>query len=147
MKKKYIVRLTTEEREILREVIRKLKGTSQRVRRAQILLKADADGPAWTDDEIAEAFSCWSRTVESIRERFVWQGFQETLEGKTREEPPTPKLLTGEQEAQVIATRLGAPPKGYANWSLRLLANKVVELQIVDSISYETVRQTLKKTE
>ena len=75
------------------------------------------------------------------------QGFQETLEGKTREEPPTPKLLTGEQEAQVIATRLGAPPKGYANWSLRLLANKVVELQIVDSISYETVRQTLKKTE
>lgn len=147
MKKKYIVRLTTEEREILREVIRKLKGTSQRVRRAQILLKADADGPAWTDDEIAEAFSCWSRTVESIRERFVRQGFQETLEGKTREEPPTPKLLTGEQEAQVIATRLGAPPKGYANWSLRLLANKVVELQIVDSISYETVRQTLKKTE
>ena len=147
MKKKYIVRLTTEEREILREVIRKLKGTSQRVRRAQILLKADADGPAWTDDEIAEAFSCWSRTVESIRERFVWQGFQETLNGKRREEPPTPKLLTGEQEAQVIATRLGAPPKGYANWSLRLLANKVVELQIVDSISYETVRQTLKKTE
>lgn len=147
MKKKYIVRLTSEEREILREVIRKLKGTSQRVRRAQILLKADADGPAWTDDEIAEAFCCWSRTVESIRERFVWQGFQETLDGKRREEPPTPKLLNGEQEAQVIATRLGAPPKGYANWSLRLLANKVVELQIVDSISYETVRQTLKKTE
>lgn len=147
MKKKYIVRLTAEERVTLREVIRKLKGTSQKVRRAQILLKADADGPAWTDERIADAFSCWPRTVESIRERFVLQGFLETLDGKKREDPPVPKLLTGEQEAKIIATRLGPPPAGYSNWSLRLLANKVVELEIVDSISYETVRKTLKKTE
>ena len=72
--------------------------------------------------------------------------FQETLEGKKRSTPPTEKLLDGEQEAKVIATRLGPPPKGYANWTLRLLARKVVELEIVDSISHETVRRTLKKT-
>ena len=146
MEKKYIVRLTDEERGVLVEVVRKLKGTSQKVRRAQILLKADADGPAWTDRQIAEAFSCRTKTVENIRQRLVERGFSETLEGKKRLAPSTEKLLDGEQEARVIATRLGPPPKGYANWTLRLLARKVVELEIVDSISYETVRRTLKKT-
>jgi hypothetical protein len=76
----------------------------------------------------------------------VESGFQETLEGKKRAKPPTEKLLDGEQEAKIIATRLGPPPKGYANWTLRLLARKVVELEIVDAVSYETVRRTLKKT-
>lgn len=145
MQKRYIVRLTQEERTHLHEVIKKLKGTSQQVRRAQILLKADADGPAWTDCQIAEAFSCRTKTVENIRQRFVRQGFQETLEGKQRQTPPTPKRLSGEQEVRLIATRLGPPPKGYANWTLRLLACQVVELEIVDAISHETVRQTLKK--
>ena len=74
------------------------------------------------------------------------EGFEQTLDGKPREKPPTEKLLGGKQEARVIALRLGPPPKGYANWSLRLLARKVVELEIADSISYETVRRTLKKT-
>jgi hypothetical protein len=147
MQKKYIVRLSQEERNTLREVVKKLKGGSQKVRRAQILLKADADGPAWNDSRIAEAFSCRRQTVEKLRQRFVESGFQETLEGKKRAAPPTPKLLDGEQEAKIIAMRLGPPPKGYANWTLRLLARKVVELQIVDAISYETVRSTLKKTE
>jgi len=146
MKKIFIVRLTVQERHTLREVIKKLKGTSQKVRRAQILLTADADGPAWTDSRIAEAFSCRRQTVEKIRQRFVESGFQETLDGKKRAKPPTEKLLDGEQEAKVIATRLGSPPKGYANWTLRLLARKVVELEIVDSASYETVRRVLKKT-
>jgi len=146
MQKKYIVRLTKQERKALQEVIRKLKGTSQKVRRAQILMKADADGPSWADSRIAEAFSCRRQTVEKIRQRFVECGFQETLDGKKREEPPTDKLLGGEQEAKVIATRLGPPPKGYANWTLRLLARKVVELEIVETVSYETVRRTLKKT-
>ena len=81
-----------------------------------------------------------------IRQRFVECGFQETLDGKKRANPPTEKLLDGEQEAKIIATRLGPPPKGYANWTLRLLARKVVELEIVDAVSYETVRRTLKKT-
>ena len=146
MNKKYVVRLTDEERGELAEVVKKLKGTSQKVRRAQILLKADADGPGWTDERIAEAYSCRTRTVEQLRQRLVERGFPETLNGAKRTKPATDKLLDGEQEAKVIATRLGSPPKGDANWTLRLLARKVVELEIVDSISYETVRRTLKKT-
>ena len=146
MEKKYIVRLTDEERAVLRDVVKKLKGTSQKVRRAQVLLKADADGPSWTDKRIAEAFSCRTKTVENIRQRLVTDGFEIALNGR-KPETPRQKLLDGEQEAQVIALRLGDPPKGFANWTLRLLAEQVVALEIVDSISYETVRRTLKKTE
>jgi len=145
MRKLYLVRLTEQEREELRSVVKKLKGTSQKVRRAQILLKADADGPNWTDERIAEAFGCRTRTVERLRQRLCERGFQETLHRNERAKPPVEKLLTGEQEARLIATRLGPPPKGYANWTLRLLARKVVELEVVDSVSYETVRRTLKK--
>jgi Homeodomain-like domain len=146
MNKKYIVRLTDEERNELLAVIKKLKGTSQKVRRAQILLKADADGPSWTDHRIAEAFGCRTKTVENIRQRLVERGFREALDRSERRTPPVEKLLSGEQEARIIATRLGAPPPGYANWTLRLLARKVVELGIVNCVSYETVRRTLKKT-
>jgi hypothetical protein len=145
MQKKYIVRLSTKERGILEEIVKKLRGSSQKVRRAQVLLKADANGPAWGDSRIAEAFGCRRQTVEGIRQRFVEAGFQETLEGKKREHPPVEKLLDGKQEAEIIAMRLGPPPKGYAHWTLRLLARKVVELEIVEDISYETVRRTLKK--
>jgi hypothetical protein len=147
MEKKYIVRLTDEERNVLRDVVKKLKGTSQKVRRAQILLKADADGPNWTDKRIAEAFSCRTKTVENIRQRLVTDGFEIALNGKKRDTPPRQKRLDGEQEAKVIALRLGRPPKGFANWTLRLLAEQVVELEIVDSVSRETLRKTLKKTE
>ena len=146
MQKLYIVRLTDQERDELHSVVKKLKGTGQKVRRAQILLKADADGPNWTDAQIAEAFFCGTRTVERLRQRFVEQGFEETLHRVERSQPPIAKLLTGDQEARIIATRLGSPPKGYSNWTLRLLARKAVELKIVDSVSYETVRRTLKKT-
>jgi hypothetical protein len=146
MQKKYIVRLTDQERSELAAVVKKLKGTSQKVRRAQILLKADADGPNWTDQKIAEAFGCRTKTVENIRQRLVERGFEETLNGAKRAAPPVEKLLDGNQEAQIIATRLGPPPEGYAHWTLRLLARKVVELEIVESVSYETVRRTLKKT-
>jgi hypothetical protein len=146
MQKRYIVRLAEAERQTLHEVIKKLKGTGQKVRRAQVLLKADADGPAWSDARIAEAFSCRRQSVERIRQRCVESGFQETLDGKKRATPAIEKLLDGQQEAKVIALRLGPPPTGYANWSLRLLARRVVALEIVESISYETVRRTLKKT-
>lgn len=146
MQKKYVVRLTEQERNELRSVIKNLKGTGQKVRRAQILLKADAEGPNWIDERIADAFSCRTRTVERLRQRLVERGFEETLHRVERAQPPVEKLLTGEQEARLIATRLGPPPKGYANWSLRLLARKVVELKIATSVSYETVRRTLKKT-
>lgn len=146
MQKKYVVRLTDQERDELQGVVKKLKGTGEKVRRAQILLKADADGPNWTDEQIAEAFSCRTRTVEKIRQRLAERGFHATLDRAERARPPVEKLLDGEQEARVIATRLGPPPKGYANWTLRLLARKVVELEIVASVSHETVRRTLKKT-
>ena len=146
MEKKYIVRLADEERSVLRNVVKKLKGTSQKVRRAQVLLKADADGANWTDKKISEAFSCRTKTVENIRQRLVTDGFEIALNGKKRESPPRQKRLDGEQEAKVIALRLGEPPKGFANWSLRLLAEQVVELGIVDSVSHETLRKTLKKT-
>ena len=146
MEKKYIVRLTDEERKVLREVVKKLKGTSQKVRRAQVLLKADADGPNWTDKKIAEALSCRTKTVENIRQRLVTEGFEITLNGKQREAPPRQKVLDGEQEAKVIALRLGEPPKGYGKWTLRLLARTAVELEVVESISHESVRTTLKKT-
>jgi hypothetical protein len=146
MIKKYIVRLSDAEREELKAVVKKLKGSSQKVRRAQILLKADADGPGWTDAKIAEALSCRIQTVENLRKRLVTEGFDTALHGKPRSSAPREKTLDGKQEAKVIALRLGKPPKGFASWSLRLLADHVVELGIVDSISYETVRQTLKKT-
>src|SRR5471032_532979 len=121
MIKKYIVRLTDAERESLKQVVAKLKGTSQKVRRAQVLLKADADGPGWTDAKIADAFGCRTKTVENIRERFVTTGFQVTLDGEARLKPPRAKLLDGEQEAKLIVMRLGSPPPGFSNWSLRLL--------------------------
>lgn len=146
MCKKYIVRLTDEQRKDLMEVIKKLKGSVQKIRRAQILLKADANGPGWTDRQIAEAYGCRTKTVENVRQHLVERGFEGTLNGIKRATPPTPKSLDGEQEAKVIALRLGSPPPGYANWTLRLLAEKAVELDIVESISYETVRRTLKKT-
>lgn len=145
MKKTYIVRLTEDERNTLREVIGKLKGSSQKVRRAQILLKADADGPNWTDKQIAEAYSCRTKTVENVRQTLVTEGFDIALEGRKRATPPRPKRLDGEQEAKLIALRLGEPPKGFANWSLRLLANQAVALDIVERVSHETVRQALKK--
>lgn len=146
MRKQYVVRLSEEERERLTGIVKKLKGTSQKVRRAQVLLKADADGPDWPDQQIADAFGCRRQTVENVRQRLVERGLEQTLNGVKRLNPPTPKLLDGEQEAKVIATRLGPPPAGYAHWTLRLLASKVVELSIVESISHETVRRTLKKT-
>lgn len=145
MEKKYIVRLSDQEREELRQIVGKLSGSSQKVRRANILLQADANGLAWTDKQIAEAYRCRTKTVENVRQRLVERGFRETLDGKRPDKPPRSKVLDGKQEAKVIATRLGQPPEGYANWTLRLLARKVVELEIADSISPQTVMRTLKK--
>lgn len=146
MAKKFIVRLSEDEREVLRTVTKKLKGSSEKVRRANILLMADVNGANWKNSQIAEAYGCSPQTVENVRKRLVTIGFEATLNGLVRQDPPTPKKLDGRQEAEIIALRLGIPPKGYSNWSLRLLARKVVELAIVDSISHETVRGTLKKT-
>ena len=146
MNKKYIVRLTDEERTICEATIKKETGKSEKLRRATILLKADADGPAWGDSKISEAVGCRTRTVENVRQAFVREGFAEALTRKKRATPPTPKLLDGVAEAKLIALRLGKPPAGFGHWTLRLLADQMVELEVVESISPETVRQTLKKT-
>ena len=146
MNKKYIVRLTDEERAVCEATIKKETGKAQKLRRATILLKADTDGPAWDDAKISEAVGCRTRTVENVRQAFVREGFEGVLVRKKRANPPTPKRLDGAGEAKLIALRLGKPPTGYGHWTLRLLADQMVELEIVDSISPETVRQTLKKT-
>ena len=146
MHQEYIVRLSDEERGVCQAVVKKPKGSAEKVRRAQILLKADADGPAWIDARIAEAFDCRVQTVESLRKRLVTQGFEQALERKRRETSPTPRKLDGVGEAKRIAMRLGKPPAGYGRWSLQLLAEELVVLEVVDSICPETVRKTLKKT-
>ncbi len=144
--KKYIVRLTDEERKICEETIRNLKGGSQKARRARILLQVDVNGPGWTDRKVADVFRYQVRTIENVRRRFVLQGFEVALDGLQRDPDSYPKLLDGRQEAKLIAMRLGSPPEGYARWSLRLLADRMVELEICDTISHETVNRTLKKT-
>jgi hypothetical protein len=146
MNKKYVVRLTDEERTVCEATVKKEKGKSEKLRRAAILLKADIDGPGWSDERISEAVGCRVRTVENVRREFVLEGFEAALVRKKRVMPPTPKLLDGAAEAKLIAMRLGKPPAGYGHWSLRLLADQLVELEVVESISPETVRQTLKKT-
>lgn len=146
MNKKYIVRLSDEERGVCQEIVKRLKGTSEKVKRAMILLKADADGPAWPDAKIAEVFDCRAQTVESLRKRLVTEGFEAAVERKVRATPPTACKLDGEGEAKLIAMRLGKPPAGYGRWSLQLLADELVVLEVVDSICPETVRKTLKKT-
>jgi hypothetical protein len=145
MRKRYIVRLTDVERELLTGLLKRQRIAAQKVRRARILLKADADGPNWTDAKIAEAFDCRTRSVESLRKRVVTEGFEVALHGRSKSRVRS-KVLDGEQEAKIIALRLGPPPKGFANWTLRLLAERAVALEIVESVSYETVRRTLKKT-
>lgn len=146
MEKKYIVRLSIDERTQLTEVVKKLKGSPQKVQRAQILLKADVEGPNWSDKKIADTLGCRTKTVENVRERLVTKGFDVALNGKIRLEPPRSKSLSGEQEAALIAMRLGSPPTGYGSWTLKLLQNQMIVLEIVDTISHETIRKTLKKT-
>jgi Homeodomain-like domain len=146
MYKKYVVRLSVHERQTCLDVIKKLKGSSEKVRRAQILLAADVEGSAWPDSRIAEAFHCRVQTVECVRKRLVTEGFEAALERKKRETPPTHRRLDGAGEAKLIALRLGQPPAGYGRWTLQLLADQLVALEVVDSISIETVRTTLKKT-
>lgn len=145
MNKKFVVRLSDQERGICQDIVKNLKGSSQKFRRAQILLKADADGPSWTDSRIADAFNCRVQTIENLRKRLVTEGFELALEGRKRREPPTPCKLDGEGEAKLIAMRLGKPPSGYGHWTLQLLADELVALEIVDAISHETVRTVLKK--
>jgi len=146
MNKKYVVRLTGQERRELQTLINTGKAAAYKIKHANVLLKADADGPAWTDVQIAEAFGCHARTVENVRRRFVVDGMTAALERKKRAHPPREKVIDGEAEAHLIALACGPPPPGRARWTLELLGEKLVELNIVESVSYQTVRRTLKKT-
>lgn len=146
--KKYIVRLTDEEREGLTQLVSKGKAAARKLTRARVLLIADVGerGPGWTDESIAEALDVGRRRVENIRRRFVEEGLEATINRKKRCRPPRERILDGAKEARLIALCCGNPPEGRARWTLRLLADKLVELDIIESISHETVRQTLKKT-
>ena len=144
--KKYIVRLTDEERKKLHEIVTKGKTQAYKIKHANILLKADADGPNWTDKDIAQAFGAQENTVAKIRQRFVEQGLDVAMERRKQEFPSRQPIFDGEGEAKLIALSCSKPPEGCSQWTLKLLADKVVEMEIVDKVSYETIRRTLKKT-
>lgn len=142
---KFIVRLSDKERQELQSIVKKLKGTSQKVNRAIALLHADADGLNWTNEQIAARTGMTLRSITNLRKKLVTEGFEAAIHRKQRLCPAIPKKLDGIQEAKIIATRCGTPPEGFGMWSLRLLANQTVVLDITKSVSHETVRQTLKK--
>jgi transposase len=146
MNVKYVVRLTEDERSFLRDLVGKGKAAAQKIKHANVLLKVDAAGANWSDGQAAEAFDCALRTVITIRQRYVEQGLEAALERKKRECPPRQPILDGEGEAQLIRIACSQPPPGQARWTLRLLAEQLVELQIVPAVSPQTVMRTLKKT-
>jgi len=146
MDKKYIVRLGSEERERLEAWVKKGKATAYKILHAHILLKTDAEGPDWSDKRVAGAFGCHMRTVANVRQRLVEHGLEAALERKKREVPPRQRKLDGAAEARLIALSCSKPPEGRAGWTLQMLADELVVLGIVDEISGQTVRRTLKKT-
>jgi transposase len=145
--KKYIVTLTADERRALSDLISAGKASALKLAHARILLKADAadGGPAWHDDRIAEALEVGVATVERVRQRFVEQGLEAALVRKKQVRPSRQRSLDGRAEAKLIALACSRPPDGRKAWTMRLLADKLVELEVVPSISDETVRRSLKK--
>jgi len=146
--KKYVVRLSGEERERLDALLRKGKSPAQRLLKARILLKADVSraGEGWSDSKIIEALDASPSLVYRVRKQLVEEGFEAVLSRKQRATPAVPRIFDGEKEAKLIALACSEPPKGRARWTLRLLENKVVELNIVDRASDSTIGRTLKKT-
>jgi len=146
--KKYKVTLTADERQALHDLVAAGKAAAKKLAHARILLKADAapDGPAWTDARIAEAVEVNRTTVEQVRQRFVEQGLAAALVRKKQDRPSRERKLDGAGEARLVTLACSEPPLGRAAWTLRLLADRLIELQVVDTISTETVRQVLKKT-
>jgi transposase len=142
---KYVVRLTEDERQALEGLLSGKRIAADRALRARILLKADLVGDAWCDTEIADAFDIGVSTIHRLRQRLVEDGLEATLSRRPMSSKRTTKL-DGAQEARLIAIACGPAPEGRARWTLRLLADKLVELEVVDSIGTEAVRQTLKKT-
>jgi transposase len=147
MKKKYIVTLTEVERQTLRTMLSRGKGAARKLMHTRILLKADSSsgGPAWNDDQIAESLEVGRATVERVRQRFVEEGFDAALE-RRKPRRQYARALDGDGEAHLIALTCQKPPEGRSRWTLRLLADRMVQLEYVEQVSYQTVRRTLKKT-
>ena len=147
MAKKYILKLTAEERDDLERLVRRGHVAGWKVQRAQALLKCDQgpEGPAWADARIAEAFGVTTRSLESWRKRAVEAGPMALLERKARATPAASLKLDGEKQARLTALARSQPPDGLARWSLRLLAERLVELEVVGSASHETVRRSSEK--
>lgn len=145
MPKRYIVRLSEAEQQFLQELVSTGKSAAYKIKHANILLNIDVNGAGWTDEQAASAFHCHRNTVANLRQRLVAQGLEAALQRQPRQTPSRQPICDGASEAKVIALRCGEPPAGHARWTLRLLADKVVEQEIVPTICHETVRQVLKK--
>lgn len=146
MPKRYIVRLSEDEQQHLQQLVSTGKSAAYQIKHANILLSIDVNGRSWTDEAAAEAFSCHRNTVANLRRRLVEQGLEAALQRQPRQRPARSRVCDGESKAKLMALRCSEPPDGYARWTLRLLADKAVEQQIVPAICHETVRQVLKKT-
>lgn len=146
MAKKYVVRLTRDERRMLLRMVRVGKGAARKLMHARVLVKADADGPDWTDERISDALDVGVRTIESLRKRFVEEGLESALNRKKQVRPSRMLTLDGDGEARLVALACSEAPDGRKRWTLRMLADRLVALEVVDSISHETVRQALKRT-
>jgi hypothetical protein len=148
MAKRYLVTLTAEERDWLTGLVSAGKRSALTITRARILLKADqaSGGPAWDDARIAEALDCGLRTVERVRQRFVERGPDQALGRKPQDRPSRERKFDGAAEARLIALACSGPPEGRARWTLKLLADKLVELEVFEAVSDEAVRRVLKKT-
>ena len=146
MRKKFIVDLTSKERKYLQQLVKKGKVAGYKIRHAQMLLKADQSpyGPGWPDERIAEAFGSHIETARRLRQRFVEEGLDAALQRKKRQNYR--RKLDGDAQAHLIAIACSQPPQGRSRWTLRLLADRLVELSVVDSVSHMTVSRTLKKT-
>ena len=142
---KYVARLNDSERQSLQELLAGKRVAADKLLRARILLKADVDGPAWSDPEIADAFDVGASTIHRLRQRLVEEGLEAALARRPSSQQRV-KKIDGATEARLIVIACGSAPEGRARWTLQLLADRMVELQLVDSISAETVRTTLKKT-
>ena len=140
------MRLTDDERQQLFHLTKTGKTAAYKIKHAHILLQVDATGPHWSDAHVAKAFRCHGNTVRNVRQRCVEQGLEAALARRPQVKPSRQRLLDGATEAHLIALRCSHSPTGMAKWTLKLLADKLVELNVVEKISYETVRQILKKT-
>jgi hypothetical protein len=147
--KKHIIELSEEQRQQIEQVIRSGKAPARKISHAHILLKSASgpNGPAWSDQQIMEAYGVGETTIWQVRRRFLEQGLDDALDRRPQPERPEKRILNGVHEAHQIALCCGAQPEGQARWSMRLLADRFVQINEVESLSYETVRRTLQKNE